>query len=336
MRDDIDTAIDWRGLAAVFAEVQDLKRQSPAHLDGSIATGLYREAWGRYLVGESATDVADVVTAKALVSVLLPGCDERFWAPAGIPYDDAEEMMTGALSTTASGQLGDQTQAALRRAVGEVRDEYERRSRGDELPDDYRGVELPEDVEALCRQPRAGATRPGFARLVLVPPEMHAEHCILTGVYAALAAEYYGADRGLAFRAGLAHHLHNALLPDCGFAGEVLLGDHLDGVIARGRERALRQLPDHVADPTRSALAHHETIRSPEGRAVSAADVIDRVLDVKWRTRAAAVTDADILSDLDLVHEGPLKDFQSDLLAHAGLWGEVPADAPGRNQTIAV
>ena len=311
----------WSGVAAVFAEVQDLKRQRPAHLSDSIASDLYREAWGRLLAGEDHGAVADVVVAKALVNVLFPGCDERFWGPAGIPYDEAEEMMAAALAATSAGQFGDATSERLRAAVTAIRTEYEARGGGDELRGDYRRADLPADVETLCRQPRAGATRPGFPRLVLVPPEMHSDHCLLTAVYAALLADCYGADRGVAFRCGLAHHLHNALLPDCGFAGEILLGDRLEGVIARGRERALGQLPSGVAAATREALRHHETIATPEGEAVSAADVIDRVLDVKWRTRAAAVTDADILGDLDLVHAGPLKDFQTELLEQTGLWG---------------
>ena len=320
-------AADWRALTAVFAEVQDLKRQRPAHLDGTIATALYREAWGRLLLGEPAAAVADVVAAKALVNVLFPGCDEGFWGPAGIPPEAAESMMAGALATTAAGRLGRHTERRLRAAVAEAAREYAARAAGGRHGADYRTVELPADVETLTRQPRAGATRPGFARLVLVPPESHAEHCLLTAVYGTLVAEGFGADRGVVFRAGLAHHLHNALLPDCGFAGEVLLGAYLDGVIARGRERALGQLPDAVAEPTRAALAHHETIDSPEGRAVSAADVLDRVLDVKWRTRAAAVTDADVLGDLDLVHAGPLKNFQTELLADSGLWDQPVAEA---------
>ena len=311
----------WRGLAAVFAEVQDLKRQRPAHLPDALAATLYREAWGRLLAGEPAADVADVVAAKALAGVLLPGCDETFWGPAGIPAAAAEATLAEALATTAAGQLDANALARLRRALRRVVAEYEACAAGREIPGDYRALALPPDVEALCRQPRAGATRPGFARLVLTPAESHADHCLLVAVYAALAAPRYGADRGVAFRAGLAHHLHNALLPDCGFAGEVLLGDRLGDVVARGRERALGQLPDHVAAPTRAALRHHETLDSPEGFAVSAADVLDRVLDVKWRTRAAAVTDADVLGDLDLVHAGPLRDFQTALLAEAGLWG---------------
>ncbi len=50
---------------------------------------------------------------------------------------------------------------------------------------------------------------------------------------------------------------------------------------------------------------------------MSAADVIDRVLDVQWRTRAASVQDEDLLSELELVHVGPLQEFQTTLLAES-------------------
>ncbi len=57
------------------------------------------------------------------------------------------------------------------------------------------------------------------------PPENHAEHCLAVAVYGVLLAPRYGADPSVVFLAGLAHHLHNARLPDSGFTGEALLGD---------------------------------------------------------------------------------------------------------------
>ena len=86
-----------------------------------------------------------------------------------------------------------------------------------EAPD--RDHEVPGFVEALCRQPRAGATAPGRPRLIVEPPENHAEHCWAVAVYGALLADDVDADPADAFLLGLAHHLHNAVLPDAGFAG---------------------------------------------------------------------------------------------------------------------
>ena len=309
---------------ALYTALQDLKRQHPAHYRGrSIATELFRRAWRGLLGGGDVTAVADRTVAEATAMILFPGCDAGFWPLTSVGEAEAARLMTAAVDESAGASLGGAQLSSLRRACEQLVSTYYASAKpGDafaKTPDVLPDV-LPEALELLCRQPRAGATRPGYQRLVLTPAELHGEHCLMTAAYAWLAAEGYGADRGVSFLAGLAHHLHNALLPDCGFAGEILLGEHLASVISDGRERALAQLPDALAARTREALRHHETIAAPEGRAVSAGDVLDRVLDVKWRTRAAAVTDADILGDLDLVHEGPLRDFQTDLLSRHGLW----------------
>ncbi len=326
-------------MVALLTALQDLKRQHPAHYGGdSIATDLFRRAWSGLLDGKGTTSVADEISALAVAQILFPGCDEGFWPAAGIEEAEAVRLMQAAVEESAGGAVTQTQLKTLHDAVArwgrvrlalparptapsEVPEERTRSVRSGEGPPSLSSqTPLPDSLDLLCRQPRAGATRPGYQRLVLVPAELHGEHCLLTAVYAYLSAEGYGADRGVAFLAGLAHHLHNALLPDCGFAGEILLGEHLAGVIATGRDRALAELPQELAGRTRAALRHHETIDAPEGRAISAGDVLDRVLDVKWRTRAAAVLDADILDDLDLVHAGPLKEFQTDLLAKTGLW----------------
>ena len=142
----------------------------------------------------------------------------------------------------------------------------------------------------------------------------------MTAVYAALHAEEYGAAPGDAFVCGLAHHLHNAFLPDCGWAGELALEPYLQQVIDNCRAAALAEFDPELRDRLREVLRHHETIATPAGKAISAGDVLDRVLDVKWRVRAAGVTEAKILGELDLVHPGPLKDFQTDLLNETELW----------------
>ena len=67
-----------------------------------------------------------------------------------------------------------------------------------------------------ARQPRAGATCPGRPRLVVEPPERHADHCLTVAVYGVLVAPLVGADPVVPFLVGLAHHLHNVPLPDAG------------------------------------------------------------------------------------------------------------------------
>ncbi len=86
---------------------------------------------------------------------------------------------------------------------------------------------VPPFVPLLAAQPRAGATRPGHPRVMLEPAENHAEHCAVVAVNGVLAAGVFGADPAGPFLTGLAHHLHNAYLPDAGDAGDSLLGEHL-------------------------------------------------------------------------------------------------------------
>ena len=309
---------DWLRTGRLFGELQDLKRQQPAHLTTSIATDLFVRAWRQILDGHPPAAVADYITARALTNVLLPGCDETFFGPAGLNREQTAALLRKGLHATAGNRLPAALLHRLEAQTDQLAAEYHT------LIEAALPTELPAALRTLCRQARAGATRPGVPRLVLLPPEMHSEHCLLTAVYAVIAAAHYGADAGTAFLAALAHHLHNAILPDCGFSGEILLGDQLSHVIDTCRARALREFDLHLRDRITAALRHHESIDAPEGRAVSAGDVLDRVLDVKWRTRAAAVTDADILEELDLVHAGPLKDFQTDLLNATQLWNTPP------------
>ena len=178
---------------------------------------------------------------------------------------------------------------------------------------------MPGFVEALCRQPRAGATAPGRPRLIVEPPENHAEHCWAVAVYGALLADGVGADPGDAFLLGLAHHLHNAVLPDAGFAGEMLLGAHLEPVLERLTERELATLPDALADRVRELLACRADADTPVGAAFHAADVLDRVLQCHHHARAAGFTADQALVDLELVHAGPVADYHHAVLAAAGL-----------------
>lgn len=304
----------------LFTELQDLKRIQPAHYSHSIASELFMDAWRQIISGRVVSSVAIRTTLRALTAVLFPGVDGSFFAAARLDRPAAHQVLKTALQRV----IGQSDQPALYDLLLAdlpilIEEYFGNETSKKSAPD------LPEALHALCRQPRAGATHPAHPRLILVPPEMHSDHCLLTAVYAVLTADHYGADYGTVFLAGLAHHLHNAYLPDCGYAGEICLGEHLQSVIHNCREQAIAQFSPPLRPRLKEALRHHESIASAEGRAVSAGDVLDRVLDVKWRTRAAAVTDTDILEDLDLVHPGPLKDFQTDLLNEYQLWSIQPA-----------
>ncbi len=287
-------------LAPLAAELGDLKRIRDASSPDSLAVRAFRGAWGRLASGEAARDVALSVTADALAACRLGGIDRVVLEQAGVSdpgavlrrsFDEVAGPLAPALRDALRGRLG--TAAAAGSA--------------------------PDFAEALIRQPRAGATCPGKPRLVLEPPENHGDHCLVVAVLAAVLAGAYGADPAVAFVAGMAHHLHNALLPDSGFAGEVLLGDELGPVMRRLFDRALETLPPPVEATVRGALATIGDAGTPEGRAFNAADVMDRVLQMRQYDRVAAFTTAQALDDLELVHAGPLQAFHRAVLAEAGL-----------------
>ena len=309
----------FRRLRTLLAELEDLKRQQPAHYHQSIASALFVESWKRLLAGEEAERVAIKITTKAVVNILLPGCDAHFVREAGLSQADATEIYQKALRESAQGRIASPLYETLSTAIPAIAEEYFSDSLGYEMGEETFSAQA-WFVDALCRQPRAGATKPGAPRLLLIPPEMHSDHCLTTAVFAVLLSPLFEASVTKPFLAGLSHHLHNAVLPDCGFAGEMLLAPWLGGIMNRARTRALAGLDDRLADTIRTGLATHEAIDIAEGRAASAADVFDRVLDVQWRTRAANVKDEDILAELELVHAGPLKDFQTKLLAESGIW----------------
>ncbi len=312
---------------SLLSELQDLKRLRPAGIRYSLADTLFVGTWRDVIAGAEWSEIADRTSCLAVLYVLFPGVDGRFFAAAGMEEDAIREVCTNAFERTVGDRLDTITTERLRRQLNGIVSDWARTqvpsSTGTESAPPApkgRGNPLPDCLEKLRQQPRAGATHPEHPRLVLTPPESHADHSLLTAVYAALSAEAYGADAGSAFVCGLAHHLHNAFLPDCGWAGELALEPYLQQVIDNCRAAALEEFEPKLRARIRDVLRHHESIATPEGKAISTGDTIDRVLDVKWRVAAAAVTEAKVLGDLDLVHPGPLKDFQTELLHKTGLW----------------
>ena len=287
-------------LAAIADGLGDLKRIRDASSPDSLAERAFRSAWGRLAGGETVADVALCVTADALAAIRLGGIDRGLLDTLGV----ADPL------------------AVLRRGFEEVAGPIEPGLRS--VLQDHLGWTVahrppPAFVEALIRQPRAGATAPGKPRLVLEPPESHGDHCLAVAVLGVVLAGANGANPATAFIAGLAHHLHNAVLPDSGFAGEVLLGDDLAPVMRRLFEKELATLGAPVAETVRFALATIGGVDTAEGCAFNAADVIDRVLQVRHYEQVAAFTASQALDDLDLVHAGPLQAFHRAVLAEAGL-----------------
>ncbi|RZK59468.1 MAG: hypothetical protein EOO59_07685, partial [Hymenobacter sp.] len=183
-------------LAAVLPllrELNDLKRVRVAGRDNSLAEQLFAQAWAALVAGEDLTTVALCETARALTGVRLPGYDEPLLSSLGLAENDATQVLQQALRDAAQPlvpSLVEQLAPMVRTAA------------------QLEAGQQPAFVALLAQQPRAGATHPGRPRIMLWPPESHADHCALVAVYAVLLSPYFGADPGEAFLTGLAHHLH--------------------------------------------------------------------------------------------------------------------------------
>jgi len=292
------------GLGGLLGEIGDLKRIRSAGRLGSIATRLFRLAWAELTGGAAAADVAHRVTAQALAAARLGDLDRSLLVKAGLPTAEVD--------------------AVLRRAVEEITVRIEEPLRSTlmdaiALPPPVRGGPEPPFVTRLEDQPRAGVTCPGRPRIVLQPAENHAEHCLVVAVYGVLLSPRYGADAAVVFLAALAHHLHNAGMPDAGFTGEMLLGDRLEAVMQHFTGDALASLGPDLRRRVVEARACLIDAETSEGRAFHAADVVDRVLEIAQHLRAGSLTMEVVLGDMALVHDGPLKPFHDRVLAEMRL-----------------
>ena len=287
----------------LLRELGDLKRIRSAGREGTIATRRFLQGWAALAAGVAPNEVMRRTVASALVAARLGDLDLPKLVELGLTDPQAVEVLERAWDELA-GDVPQPLAGTLRAALSEG-----------PLPDGP----VPRFASLQADQPRAGVTCPGRPRLMLQPAENHAEHCLMVALYATLAAPGYGADPTAVFLAAMAHHLHNAPMPDSGFTGEVLLGDHLDGVIARARQAGL----DELAEPlrTRAAAALEPIARddTPAARAFHAADVLDRVLEIEQHLRVGRATMHDVLVTYELVHAGPVKGFHDRVLGAAGL-----------------
>ncbi len=296
-------------LRDLFQEIGDLKRIRSAGREGSIATRGFRAAWAALTAGVAPDATMNRVVAAALAATRLGDLDRG--TLGALALDDAEVFRVLGRAFDAVSEGLDPTLARrLRRGLEGA------------MPDRAQPALIqaqPAFVQALAEQPRAGATCPGKPRIVLEPPENHAEHSWAVAVLGVLLSPSYGAAPTTVFLAGLAHHLHNAAMPDSGFTGEMLLGDQLAPVMARATDMALAQLDEPLRGVVTAARRVLIDDGSPEGRAFHAADVIDRVMQIAQHLRPATITMATVLDELELVHDGPVKLFHDRVLAEMGL-----------------
>lgn len=283
-------------------ELGDLKRVRDASSTDSLASRAFRRAWAALAMGEDPAEVALGASADAIAAARLGGIDRGVALGAGLTDAEATVLLERSFDEVAA-PLDGALALQLRNRVGRA----------------FRVGAVPKFAEALIRQPRAGATCPGKPRIVLEPPESHGDHCLVVAVLATVLAPGFDADPATAFLAGMAHHLHNAHLPDSGFAGEILLGEHLGPVMRHLFARELATLPSALAATTASALASITDASTPVGRAFHAADVIDRVLQMRHYDQVAGFTVDQALDEMDLVHAGPTQSFHYAVLQDAKL-----------------
>ena len=288
----------------LLTEIGDLKRVHAAHMDTSFATRAFLRGWGRLARGDDAATLAYEQAASAVAAARLGAIDGERLLALSLTEDEARDT--------------------LRRSLREVAEPLdpaltERLSGAMPVREAQTEALAPPFAAALARQPRAGVTCPGRARVMLQPEENHADHSWTVAVYAFVLAPAFGADPARAWWFGMTHHLHSAAMPDAGFTGEMLLEPNLTRVIDAARDAALGELPDDlraVIQPVFAEIAGEET---PEARAFHAADVIDRVLEIQYHTRANGLTMDRVLNEYELVHDGPVKDFHDDVLRAVAL-----------------
>ena len=312
----------------LFRQLNDLKRIRVAGAFGSVAERLFRRSWSRLIAGEELQIVALGETAGAVVAAKLAGIDAAVLADGGLNTDQRLEVLQRAFDASAAA-LPAEFAAQLRAQISAqpsgslTIQNFGLEENGLDLEAGamaFRQLQLDdaEFVELLALQPRAGATRPGHARVVLEPTENHAEHCALVAVNGALASSLYEADAGAAFLTGLSHHFHNAYLPDAGDAGDALLGEHHAALMETFCARALAQLPNDLAERARASLDNVYRSDTPASKAFQVADSLDRVLEMGWHARTAEFTLDVALEEMDIIHPGPVQAFQLEIMREAG------------------
>ena len=290
-------------IVRLFRELGDLKRIHSANESGSLAERLFSRAWAALHRGDAPEAVMARTTAAALAAARLGDLDLETLQALGLSQTQAVAALERAFDEVA-GSLDHGLACELRTALALGAPE---------------GGEVPAFVGRLARQPRAGVTCPGKPRILLQPAENHAEHCLMVAVFGVIACGHEGADASEVFAIGLAHHLHNATMPDSGYTGEVLLGNALPDVIARAREASLCELEPALAVRLRDGLSVIGGDTTAEARAFHVADVLDRVLEIDQHLRTARVTLDEVLGPYALVHDGPVRDFHALILNEARL-----------------
>ncbi len=288
----------------LFREINNLKRIRGAASTDSVAAKLFKKAWSRVNGGAVVRTVALEIAKDAVIGANLGAIDRETLQTADLNETEIETILYRAFDVAAA-PVETSLRDELRRQIATLRKTIE--------------FEVPPFVELLARQPRSGATKVGAPKLVFDAPENHGEHSIIVSVYACLLAPRFAADIETVFLAALAHHFHNAYLPDSGFAGEESLGEFLPAIFDALRRKCLAQIPENLHEKIRHSLKIIETADAPEAKAFHAADVIDRVLQMRQHAEANEFTLKYAMEEAELVHAGAIQEFHYEVLRAAEL-----------------
>ena len=307
-------SVDLAPLAALVEEIAALKRVRAAHLPDrkSWAAWRFESAWERLIKGESPVKVAVGEAARAVAAARLGAIHPTQLVEAELTRDQIVGIFQAAIREQSGRIAAGLLPTLLTSAAAAV--DADLVSRADEP------IDVPRPIAALDRQPRAGATCPGRGRILLDPPESHAEHCYVVAVCGVLASARTGGDPAEVFLFGLGHHLHNATLADSGFAGEVLLGEHLGQVLDRLFANAYETLPSSLCEAIERLRTECAAAETSTAKAFHIADVLDRVAEMRHFQTAATFEARTALEDLELVHEGPTQAFGQQVLRDADWW----------------
>lgn len=291
-------------LIPLLWEIGNLKRLKPAHLPFSFAADLFCRAWSEINSGVQVRQVALKTAAAAVVAAELGAIDQNVLERSGLTKGEILTALERAFDSSAN-YINENLRNELRAVL--LNKSIDKSSNP------------PLFAKKLTRQPRSGATKLNAPKLVFDQPENHAEHSIIVGVYGVLLAPLFGADLATVFLAALAHHFHNADLPDSGFAGEELLGDLLPKIFQNLRENCVQELPENLREKVRQTFALTQDANTSESKTFHAADVIDRVLQMRHHADANRFSLEFALDEMDLVHAGAIQAFHYEILREAGL-----------------
>ncbi|MDQ2746695.1 MAG: HD domain-containing protein [Acidobacteriota bacterium] len=293
-------------LIPLLREIANLKRIRAAQTNGqSFAARLFERAWTEISSGGAEIRQVALQTSKnALIAANLGAIDAEVLRAA-----ELDESEIGLILNRAFNSVASPVDADLLAEMNEI----------SAAKSGEKSLAAPHFVELLSRQPRSGATKVGAPKLIFDQPENHAEHSIIVGIYGVLLAPLFGADLETVFLAALTHHFHNAYLPDSGFAGEESLGEFLPRIFDVFRRLCLAEVPENIHEKIRNALKVIETADAPEAKAFHAADVFDRVLQMRHHAEANEFTLKYALEEAELVHAGAIQEFHYEVLRAARL-----------------